>query len=330
MKKTIHRTWILTLSSSIAALVVTAVIPAVQAAYPDHPVRIIVPFAAGATLDLMTRAVGEQLSAELGQQVIVDNRPGASGIIGADATVKAAPDGYTYMMAPFSVLAVNASLHQNLPYDSLRDFAPVALVAVAPHVLLASAQSPFSTLGELVDYTKKNPGQLSYASAGAGSSAHLATEVLRYMTDMNITHVPYKGTAPAYTDLIPGRVAVMVDGVGAALPRIKSGQVRALGVTSPTRVPVLADVPTLDEAGAAGYDVTPWYALVAPRETPAGVVDTMNQAINRALNSDALKKRFAEMGLEPRGGTPAEFGQYLASETTKWRDVVHNAKVTVN
>jgi len=324
------RPWRRLLHACACLLAAGAMLPAARAAYPDHPIRIIVPFSAGATLDLMTRAVAEQLAGELGQQVIVENRPGASGIIGADAAAKAAPDGYTYMMAPFSVLAVNASLHQNLPYDNLRDFAPVALVAAAPHVLLASAQSPFKTLGELIAYAKAHPGELSYASAGAGSSAHLATEVLRYMTDMNLTHVPYKGTAPAYSDLIPGRVAVMVDGVGAALPRIQSGQVRALGVTSPQRVPVLPDVPTLAEAGAPGYDVTPWYGMVAPRNTPAAVVDTMNDAINRALRSAALGKRFADMGLEPRGGTPADFGAYLASETAKWREVVRNAHVTVN
>jgi tripartite-type tricarboxylate transporter receptor subunit TctC len=318
------------LCAGAGLLLIGALFAPAGAAYPDRPVRVIVPFAAGATLDMMTRAVAEQVGKELGQQLIVENRPGASGIIGADATAKAAPDGYTYMMAPFSVLAVNASLHKDLPYDNLRDFAAVVLVAGAPHVLLASAQSPFKTLKELIDYTRANPGALSYASAGAGSSAHLATEVLRYMTGMDMTHVPYKGTAPAYTDLIPGRVAVMIDGVGAALPRISSGQVRALGVTSPARVPVLPDVPTLAEAGAPGYDVTPWYGLVAPRGTPTAIVETMNQAVNRALASEALRNRFAEMGLETRGGTPAAFGAYMASETAKWRDVVQNAKVTVN
>ncbi|WP_157666695.1 tripartite tricarboxylate transporter substrate binding protein [Bordetella genomosp. 13] len=318
--------WLRAMTGVLAACTVASA----AAAYPDRPVRVIVPFTPGATLDLMTRAVAEQLSTELHQPVVVENRPGASGIIGADATAKAAPDGYVYMMAPFSVLAVNASLHKNLPYDNLKDFAPVALVATAPHVLLSSTEAPFKTLGEFIAYAKANPGKVSYASAGAGSSAHLATEVLRYQTGVEITHIPYKGTAPAYTDLVPGRVWLMVDGVGAAVSRIQSGQVRALGVTSTKRVPVLPDVPTLSESGAPGYDVTPWYGLVAPRGTPDSVIDTMNRAVLSALKSDALRKRFVELGLEPSPSTPAEFGQYLKSETDKWRQVVRDAHVTVD
>ncbi|MEK7948339.1 tripartite tricarboxylate transporter substrate binding protein [Pigmentiphaga sp. YJ18] len=312
----------------LGGLLLAAALPAASA-YPERAVRIIVPFAAGATLDLMTRAVAEELAHQLGQPVVVENRAGASGIIGADAVAKAPADGYTLMMAPFSVLAVNASLHKNLPYDNLRDLAPVALVAVAPHVLLASAQLPYRTLGELLAAAKARPGQIAYASAGAGSSAHLATEVLLYKAGVKMAHVPYKGTAPAYNDLIPGRVAVMIDGVGAALPRIQSGQVRALGVTSPEPVDVLPGVPTLARAGVPGYDVTPWYGMVAPRGTPEAVVATLNGAVNRALATEGLRRRFAEMGLQPRGGKSADFGAYMASETAKWREVVQEAHVSI-
>lgn len=312
----------------LGGLLLAAALPA-AGAYPERAVRIIVPFAAGATLDLMTRAVAEELAHQLGQPVVVENRAGASGIIGADAVAKAPADGYTLMMAPFSVLAVNASLHKNLPYDNLRDLAPVALVAVAPHVLLASAQLPYRTLGELLAAAKARPGQIAYASAGAGSSAHLATEVLLYKAGVKMAHVPYKGTAPAYNDLIPGRVAVMIDGVGAALPRIQSGQVRALGVTSPEPVDVLPGVPTLAQAGVPGYDVTPWYGMVAPRGTPEAVVATLNGAVNRALATEGLRRRFAEMGLQPRGRKPADFGAYMASETAKWREVVQEAHVSI-
>jgi len=304
----------------LGGLLLAAALPAASA-YPERAVRIIVPFAAGATLDLMTRAVAEELAHQLGQPVVVENRAGASGIIGADAVAKAPADGYTLMMAPFSVLAVNASLHKNLPYDNLRDLAPVALVAVAPHVLLASAQLPYRTLADLLAAAKARPGQIAYASAGAGSSAHLATEVLLYKAGVKMAHVPYKGTAPAYNDLIPGRVAVMIDGVGAALPRIQSGQVRALGVTSPEPVDVLPGVPTLAQAGVPGYDVTPWYGMVAPRGTPEAVVAALNGAVNRALATEGLRRRFAEMGLQPRGGKSADFGAYMASETAKWREV---------
>ncbi|WP_296556519.1 tripartite tricarboxylate transporter substrate binding protein [Pigmentiphaga sp.] len=312
----------------LGSLLLAAALPA-AAAYPERAVRIIVPFAAGATLDLMTRAVAEELAHQLGQPVVVENRAGASGIIGADAVAKAPADGYTLMMAPFSVLAVNASLHKNLPYDNLRDLAPVALVAVAPHVLLASAQLPYRTLGELLAAARARPGQIAYASAGAGSSAHLATEVLLYKAGVKMAHVPYKGTAPAYNDLIPGRVAVMIDGVGAALPRIQSGQVRALGVTSPEPVDVLPGVPTLAQAGVPGYDVTPWYGMVAPRGTPEAVVATLNGAVNRALATEGLRRRFADMGLQPRGGKAADFGAYMASETAKWREVVQEAHVSI-
>ena len=312
----------------LGGLLLAAALPAASA-YPERAVRIIVPFAAGATLDLMTRAVAEELAHQLGQPVVVENRAGASGIIGADAVAKAPADGYTLMMAPFSVLAVNASLHKNLPYDNLRDLAPVALVAVAPHVLLASAQLPYRTLGELLAAARARPGQIAYASAGAGSSAHLATEVLLYKAGVKMAHVPYKGTAPAYNDLIPGRVAVMIDGVGAALPRIQSGQVRALGVTSPEPVDVLPGVPTLAQAGVPGYDVTPWYGMVAPRGTPEAVVATLNGAVNRALATEGLRRRFADMGLQPRGGKAADFGAYMASETAKWREVVQEAHVSI-
>ncbi|MBN9475197.1 MAG: hypothetical protein ABS43_12690 [Bordetella sp. SCN 67-23] len=312
----------------LGGLLLAAALPAASA-YPERAVRIIVPFAAGATLDLMTRAVAEELAHQLGQPVVVENRAGASGIIGADAVAKAPADGYTLMMAPFSVLAVNASLHKNLPYDNLRDLAPVALVAVAPHVLLASAQLPYRTLADLLAAAKARPGQIAYASAGAGSSAHLATEVLLYKAGVKMAHVPYKGTAPAYNDLIPGRVAVMIDGVGAALPRIQSGQVRALGVTSPEPVDVLPGVPTLAQAGVPGYDVTPWYGMVAPRGTPEAVVAALNGAVNRALATEGLRRRFAEMGLQPRGGKSADFGAYMASETAKWREVVQEAHVSI-
>jgi tripartite-type tricarboxylate transporter receptor subunit TctC len=295
--------------------------------YPDRAVRIIVPFAAGATLDLMTRAVGQALSTVIKQPVIIENKAGASGIIGAEATVKADPDGYTFMMAPFSVLAVNPSLHPHLPYDPLTDFVPVSHVADAPHILIASAALPIKTLDQLKSYIQDNPGKVSYASAGAGSSAHLATEVMNYQYGITMTHVPYKGTAPAYNDLIPGRVAVMIDGAAAVLPRIQSGLVVPLGVTSAKRIHILPDVPTLAEAGIKGYEVNPWYGLVAPKETPPERVMVINNAIKTALNTDDLKKKFSEMGLDAVGDDPQAFGAFMKSEVAKWKKVVQDAHV---
>ncbi len=295
--------------------------------YPERAVRIIVPFAAGATLDLMTRAVGQALSVEIKQPVIIENKAGASGIIGAEATVKSDPDGYTFMMAPFSVLAVNPSLHPKLPYDPLKDFVPVAHVADAPHILIASAALPIKTLAQLKTYIADNPGKVSYASAGAGSSAHLATEVMNYQYGITMTHVPYKGTAPAYNDLIPGRVAVMIDGAAAALPRIQTGLVTPLGVTSAKRIAILPDVPTLAEAGVKGYEVNPWYGLVAPKGTPAERILIMNTAIKTALNTQELKQKFADMGLDAVGDDPQTFGAFMQSEVAKWKQVVQDAHV---
>lgn len=295
--------------------------------YPDRAIRIIVPFAAGATLDLMTRAVGQALSLEIKQPVIVENKAGASGIIGAEAAAKAEPDGYTFMMAPFSVLAVNPSLHPNLPYNPLIDFAPVAHVADAPHILIASAALPIKTLAQLKAYIEANPGKVSYASAGAGSSAHLATEVMNFQYGISMTHIPYKGTAPAYNDLIPGRVAVMIDGAAATLPRIQSGLVVPLGVTSAKRIAILPDVPTLAEAGVKGYEVNPWYGLVAPRDTPKDRVLFMSRAVNNALNSEELKKKFADMGLDAVGDDPQSFAAFMKSEVAKWKQVVQDAHV---
>jgi tripartite-type tricarboxylate transporter receptor subunit TctC len=301
-----------------------------QAQYPDHGLKIIVPFAPGAALDLMTRAVAQGLAAEIKQPVIVENKAGASGIIGAEATVKAEPDGYTFMVAPFSVLAVNPGLHPNLPYDPVKDFAAVMHIADAPHILIASAVLPFKTLPELKAYVTKNPGAVSYGSAGAGSSAHLATAVLNYQYGLDMVHVPYKGTAPAYNDLIPGRVAVMIDGAAAALPRIKAGQVVALGVTSAKRIAILPDVPTIAEAGVTGYDVIPWYGMVAPKDTPKARIDYINAALVRSLNSDELKKKFADMGLFAVADKPEQFAAFIQTEVLKWKKVIEEAHVKVD
>ena len=311
----------------LTTLIAATQADAQTATYPNRAVRIIVPFAAGATLDLMTRAVGQALSNEIKQPVIIENKAGASGIIGAEATARAEPDGYTFMMAPFSVLAVNPSLHPQLPYDPLKDFVPVSHVADAPHILIASAALPVKTLAQLKTYIKDNPGKVSYASAGAGSSAHLATEVMNYQYGITMTHVPYKGTAPAYNDLIPGRVAVMIDGAAAALPRIQSGLVVALGVTSAKRIAILPDVPTLAEAGITGYEVNPWYGLVAPKGTPSDRILIMNAAIKTALNTQELKKKFSEMGLDAVGDDPQTFGAFMKTEVAKWKQVVQDAHV---
>jgi len=244
--------------------------------------------------------------------------------------MKADPDGYTFMVAPFSVLAVNVGLHPNLPYDPTKDFAAVSRIADAPHILIASTALPIKSLADLKEYVRAHPGKVSYGSAGAGSSAHLATAVLNYQYELDMIHVPYKGTAPAYNDLIPGRIAVMIDGAAAALPRIKAGQVTALGITTKQRIAILPDVPTLAEAGVKGYDVLPWYGMVAPARTPQDRIQYINDALIHALNTPQLKRKFAEMGLFTVGDSPEQFGEFIREEVQKWKRVIKDAHVKVD
>ena len=292
----------------------------------SKPLRIIAPFAAGGPTDVATRVIAQKLAEALSRPVIVENHPGGATMIATQLVANAAPDGNTILLtAPDFV--INAFIQPKLFYDPLKDFAPVSHVANAPHILIASAALPIKTLAQLKAYIQDNPGKVSYASAGAGSSAHLATEVMNYQYGITMTHVPYKGTAPAYNDLIPGRVAVMIDGAAATLPRIQSGLVVPLGVTSAKRIAILPDVPTLAEAGIKGYEVNPWYGLVAPIGTPADRIVFMNTAIKNALNSSELKKKFSDMGLDAVGDDPQSFGRFMKSEVAKWKQVVQDAHV---
>ena len=294
--------------------------------YPAKPIRFVVPFAPGGGTDIIGRIVAQQLHENLGQPVVVDNRGGAGSTLGTDIVTKAPADGYTMLLGNIS-LAFNAWLFKKLPYNAIKDLAPVTLVAVQPNIVVIHPSVPAKSIKEFTDYARSQPGKLSFASAGAGSGTHLEGEMLKDRLKIDLLHVPYKGTGPALTDLIGGQVQMMVSTFASALPHVKSGRLRALGVTSAKRSPAAPDIPTLEESGVPDYDYSTWYALFVPAGTPRTVIDNLNQATRKVLASDDMKQKFDEQGLEPLSSTPAELAAYLRSETEKWGQVVRAAGV---
>ena len=320
----------MTLASRVAfgiIAVLTMAGPAGAQDYPTKPIRLVVPFAAGGATDVLARLVGERLTASLGQQVVVDNRPGAGGNIGSDIVARAEPDGYTILMGAVGTHAINPSLYPKMPYDPVKDFAPVTLVASVPNVLVVNPEVPANSVQELIDLAKAKPGELNFASSGNGTSIHLSGELFKAMTGTDIVHVPYKGSGPAVTDLLGGQVQMMFDNMPSSLPHVKAGKLRALGVTSAARSPALPEVPTIAEAGVPDYDATSWFGIQAPAGTPEPVVARLQGAIVQALGEPEMRQRMADLGAEPVGDTPAEFGRFIAAEIAKWAKVVNDAGV---
>ena len=297
-----------------------------QEAWPTKPVRIIVPFPAGGVADLAPRVVGQKLSEKWGQPVIVENKAGAAGNIGMGEGARAAPDGYTLVLAPTGNLTVNPFLFK-LPFDTAKDLAPITLLATSPNVLVVNPSVPARTFRELIDYAKANPGKLNFASPGAGSGAHLAGELLNMEAGIEATHVPYKGLAPAVTDLLGGQVQMMFAGISTVIQHVKSGKLVALAIASPKRSPQLPDVPTVAESGLPGFDVTSWYGLVTRAGTPPAIIDKIQRDAAEVLRDPEVRNRFAGLGLEPGGNTPAEFEAMIASESRKWGDIVRKAHI---
>ena len=298
-----------------------------QEAYPTRPVRIIVPFAAGGVADALPRIVGERLSQKWGQPVLVDNKVGASGNIGMAEGARAAPDGYTLVLAPAGNLTVNPTLFPKLPFDTYRDFTPVTLLAQSPNVLVVHPSVPAKTFRELVAFAKANPDKLNFASPGDGSGAHLAGELMKIDAGIKATHVPYKGIAPAVNDLLGGNVQMMFAGISTVLQHVKSGKLVALAIASPRRSPQLPDVPTVDESGLPGFDVTSWYGVVARAGTPPAVVAKLQRDMAEALGTDEVKAKLAGLGLEPVGNTPEAFDAMIKTESRKWTDIVRKANI---
>jgi tripartite-type tricarboxylate transporter receptor subunit TctC len=289
--------------------------------WPTKPVRVIVPFPAGGATDLLARSLAQKLSESLGQPFFVDNRAGANGNIGAAAVAKAAPDGYTIMFCTTGPLVFNKIIYKTTPFDPLRDFAPIVLVADVPLLVAAHPSFPVRTLPELVAYAKANPGKVTYSSPGNGSMAHLSAEMIQKEAGIRLTHVPYKGTAPALQDFVAGVVNISFDLAPTYVPLVKAGKINPLAVTTATRSAVLPDVPTVIESGVAGYQSFGWFAFVAPAGTPADVIEKVNAVANQYIASAEGKARLAEFGMGPRGGTPQELGAFMASELTRWRPI---------
>ncbi len=311
----------------IIALVVGAFATPAAAQYPDRPIHLIVPQAAGSATDTVARILAAPLTQEIGQQIIVDDRPGGALTVGLDLTAKAAPDGYTLCMGPIGALAISPHLVKHLPYDIVRDFQPIALVTRGQLLLAVSPTTPFQSVKELIAYAKQNPGKLSNASSSNGSPGHVGGELFKFMTGTDIVHVPYKGGAPAINDLIAGRVQLMFESLNSIAPFARSGAVRALAVTGDHRSPAFPLLPTVAEAGVPGYAAPTWSGVIAPAGVPKPIVDKLNAAINRAIQSGEFQARFAAIGDEPAGGTPEEFAAVIASDSRKWGEVIERAGI---
>jgi tripartite-type tricarboxylate transporter receptor subunit TctC len=289
--------------------------------YPSRPIKLIVPFPPGGPTDVQARIVAIEMSKTLGQQIIVDNRGGAGGSIAAEAAATAAPDGYTVFFATGGTHGINPSLYTKVPYDAVKDFDPVVFISTSPNVFVANTKFPANTIAELIGYAKKSPGKVNYASAGIGTTTHMSAELLKSMTGIDIVHVPYRGGAPAMTDLMGGQVGLMVDGLPSSMPLIKAGSIKALAVTTATRTESAPQIPTVAET-VPGFVTTAWFGLVVPKGTPKEAIEKLNTEANRALKSDLVKQRYAELGADPVGGSPQDLERQIASELKKWAEVV--------
>jgi tripartite-type tricarboxylate transporter receptor subunit TctC len=310
-----------TLSALLLGAALTAPLPTFAQEYPSKAIRFVVPFAPGGGTDIIGRIMAQGLNEVLGQPVVVDNRGGAGSTLGTEIVAKSPADGYTILFGNIS-LAFNATLYTKLRYDTLRDLAPISLSAVQPNILVIHPSLPAKNLREFIDLARANPGKYNYASAGTGAGTHLAAELLKLQTKIDIVHVPYKGTGPALSDLLGGQINMMVSTFASALPHVKSGRMRALGVTTAKRSPAAPDVPTLIEGGVAGYDYSTWYGLLAPAGTPKPVIDKLHAANRKVLARDDIRQKLESQGVDPITNTPSEFAAYLKSETEKWGKVV--------
>ncbi len=292
------------------------------AQYPNKPIKIVVPFTPGGTTDILARAVGGELQKSLGQPVVIENRAGAGGNIGADAVAKAPADGYTLLMGTVGTHGINVTLYPKMPYDAVKDFAPVSLVASVPNVLVAAPSFPANTVKEVIDAAKKEPGKLTFASSGSGTSIHLSAELFKMLSQTQLTHVPYKGSAAALPDLMSGQVNIMFDNAPAVIPQIRGGKLKAMAVTSATRSPALPNVPTVAEAGLPGFEASSWFGVLAPAGTPKDIVDRLSREIAKALAAPEMKERLANQGADAVGSTPEQFSAHIKAEIDKWAKVV--------
>ena len=304
--------------------------PARADTYPSRPMRLIVPFPAGGPTDIVARPLAQGLGDALGQSVVVDNRGGAGGSIGADATAKAAPDGYTLMLGTVGTHAINSSLYKKLPYDAVRDFTPLGLVASAPLAVVVNADTPYRSLAELIAAAKRAPGTINFGTAGNGTPGHLTGEMFAKAAGVELRHVPYKGSAPAIADLLGGQIPLMFDPVQSVLAHVRGGKVRALAVSSSARSPVLPQVPTLEESGLAGFEATAWWALFAPAGLPAPLAARLTSETRRVIEAPAFRDRLKDIGVQVPTGAPIAFADFQRAEIAKWGRAVRDANVTID
>ena len=318
-----------TLALALAGLAGGAAAQA-PADYPTRPIKVIVPFAPGGATDVLARMIGQKLQEAWGQQVVVENRPGAGGNIGAEAGARAAADGYTLTLAAAGFMAVNPSLYAKLPYDPVRDFAPVALLVKAPLLLVVNPAVPARNTRELVEWARANPGRLTIGNGGQGTAQHLGGELFTSVAGIRAVHLPYKGSAPATTDLLAGVFEAQFDNMVTLLPHVKSGKLRALGVSSAARVPVLPDVPTIAESALPGFETGTWYGMVAPAATPPAVLDKLNREIARIVALPEVNERMIAMGLVPAVGPRAAFGEFIRSEIAQYGKLIRSAGIKLD
>lgn len=342
MRRTTHR--VLSMISRVALLLagkalqatvclafaVFGVLSAAAQSYPSKPIKIVVPFPPAGTTDLLARTLAQKLNEAFGKPVVVENRPGAGGNIGADVVAHAPADGYTLLLATVSTHGINPTLYPNMPYDAIKDFAPVALVGRVSNVLMVNPKLAANSMKELIALAKAQPGKLMFASSGNGTSLHLSGELFATMAQLDITHVPYKGSAPALADVINGQVPFMFDNLPSALPHIKAGKLRPLAVTMSKRIVQLPNVPTVAEAGLPGFEAVSWFGLMAPARTPGEVVRRLNSTVNKILSNAEMRQRLIDLGTEPATMTPGQFSEHVKSEIEKWGKVVKASGATVD
>ena len=291
------------------------------ATFPNQSIRMVVPYPPGGPTDITARVVAAEMMKTLGQNVVIDNRPGASGMIGSEMVTKAAPDGYT-LLANASIHVINPSVYPDMRFDAIKDFTPITQLAQVPLVLVVPANSPIKSVKDLVEYAKANPGKVNFGSAGSASAQHLAGESFKIAAGVQMQHIPYKGSAPALTDLAGGQLQLMFDSMPSATPMINSGKLRAIAVTTAMRAKARPDLPTIAESGFPGFDISTWYAYWAPKGTPADIVEKLSAAAAQALKNPEVIAKYEAMGAEPVGSTPAQFSVYVESEAKKWNDIV--------
>ena len=317
------------LLSVLMALGLSLALPLAAQTYPSKPVRLVVPFPPGGATDILSRALSQELGKKLGQAIVVENKPGAGGTIGALAGAQAAPDGYTLLLTTSSTHSIGPALNSKIPYNAEADFTPIVYVASSPQVILVPLSSPARTVKEFIDYARKNPGRLNYASSGNGTISNLSTENFKAQSGTFMVHIPYRGTGLSIADLVSGKVDVLFDSVVSGMPHVRDGKLRALAVTSPKRSALAPELPTVAEV-LPGFESVTWFGIYGPRGLPPEIVTRVNQAVNAALADAELKERFARLGAETAGGTPQQFAATVKAESAKWKKVITERKITAD